>query len=258
MPIHNSMEYINIFRLAATNLQGEEKTKNMPFKISIVLMFISIMLLVSCAGTNIESNTSSSASKKLIKGTNQKYGIWIHKNKWRKQKFVNDPSLDLQMVYRSNPSRVGLLACFMDAEYGLDNAKALTVTKIRKKMPDLKIESEEKKWVNNNEILYLKLIGTINYIPATFAVYLYSEKMGTVQIGVIAPNYLFEIYEFDLFDALDGFVVLNSSNGSELLNSPRAENNIEIKIEKLNNLLQKGLINQEDYDRKKAQLLNQF
>jgi hypothetical protein len=40
--------------------------------------------------------------------------------------------------------------------------------------------------------------------------------------------------------------------------STQTENDIEYKLEKLNNLLKKNLITQEDYDKKKEALLNEF
>jgi len=193
--------------------------KKLPLKILIVLTIFSIVLIVSCAGMDVEGVPLSSKSKKLIKGKNQQYGLWVHKNKWRKQNFVIHPIADIQLVYRSMPSDVSIMTIFMNTEYGLDHAKASMINAFRKTMPDLIIESEKKKWVDSNEVLYLKMRGTKKSIPVTIAVYFCPEKMGMMYICGFAPNNLFKKHEFDILDAMDGFVVLDSLNGNELLES---------------------------------------
>ena len=207
---------------------------------------------------NTDGNTSSSISKIIIKGKNQKYGLWIHKNKWHNQKFADNQNLDIQIGHKSGSSNIGIMTTFTDAECGLNNAKTLTIQGFKKQMPDLTIESEEMKWVNNNPVLHLKIMGTINYVPMTLNFYLYSGKIGTIQICALASNNLFEKYKSDLFDAMGGFVVFDSTNGDELLESTSNENNIETIIESLNNLRNKGLITKEEYDKKKSEILNKL
>ena len=234
--------------------------KNRQLKVIIALSAIGTALLVSCAGMNVDGNKSLSTSKILIKGKSQLYGLWIDKNKWREQKIFNnnEPNVDLQIVHKSYPADLGLATFFVHAEYGLDNLKALTIKNLRKNASDLTIKDEEKKWINNNEVIYFKAQATVNYLPLSYAFYLYSEQMGSIQICVFGSRNVFEKYESDIFDALDGFVVPTSSNRDDLLEPPQAENNIEIKLEKLNTLLQKGIINQQEYDKKKEELLNQL
>lgn len=61
-------------------------------------------------------------------------------------------------------------------------------------------------------------------------------------------------YESDIIDLLNGLVDSNLKIRPKI----NAEEDIEKKLSKLNSLLKKGLITQEDYDRTKSQLLDTF
>jgi hypothetical protein len=49
-----------------------------------------------------------------------------------------------------------------------------------------------------------------------------------------------------------------SKESEKTQSSTQIKNDIEYKLEKLHNLLKKGLITQEDYDKKKEALLNEY
>ena len=77
-----------------------------------------------------------------------------------------------------------------------------------KAAPDIKIAFEEQRKVNGAKILCLRLEGTVEQIlPVTWLGYYYTGKAGTFQVATFAPQNLFQEFEQDFFDFLNGLEI---------------------------------------------------
>jgi len=71
--------------------------------------------------------------------------------------------------------------------------------------PDAKIASEEKRTVNGVELMCLQITGTVQGIPIRYFGYYYAGQEGSIQVLTYSGNNLFDEYQADFEELLNGF-----------------------------------------------------
>ena len=84
-------------------------------------------------------------------------------------------------------------------EIALENAKAAA--------PDVKVLFEETRNINKKDVLCMKFNGTVRGIPLTYYGYYYGGKQGAIQLLSFTGTDLFEKYEKDMTDLLNGLEI---------------------------------------------------
>jgi len=85
--------------------------------------------------------------------------------------------------------------------------KEIAIGSARQISPDIRVLFDEIRKVNGKEYLCLKMNGSIQNIPFTFYGYYYSGENGVVQFLTYSLNTVFEDYESDMIDLLNGLTV---------------------------------------------------
>jgi hypothetical protein len=144
-------------------------------------------------------------SKKLIMGKRGTYGIKIDENKWKIPDVKFNPQAEFCFVHASGNGYVMIID--EDIQMPLETLKNVVIENAKKAAPDLQIIAEEKRTINNNEVLYLKMKGTVQSKPIIYLGYYYSGTAGTIQLTTYAAQDLFDTLESDFIGFLNGFEI---------------------------------------------------
>jgi len=148
-----------------------------------------------------------SSAKKLIKGTNGTYGIWIDQHKWNKRKTKEEGQdlafehVDGDIYARTVAERIPIPIGEME-RIVIDNAKEGGNYK------NTNVMHREFVVLNNIKLLHLKLSFEWRKISFVGSYYIYSGEKGTIQIWVATTTTLYSQYKKDITDFLNGFVIL--------------------------------------------------
>jgi hypothetical protein len=231
--------------------------------VSILLIFF----FIGCVSNNSHSvnvsksdihHIKSESSTSVIEGKKLQYQLWYDKDKW-------------EVIYREHP-------WYKEMEGILKKNRLINVRTIIHKSQEVfcfvqeeripgsfqtisnfmhsghNIIYEEIRKVNGQDVLYTKCYTkdpeTSNFV---YCYYFLTNKSGTVKVAAGTTKDLFSEHEPHIFDLLNGLV----DPSLETQIQPAVED-IESKLLKLKNLKDKGLINQEDYEKSKDRLLNQL
>jgi hypothetical protein len=156
------------------------------------------------------SRIKTQQSKTLLKGKRGTYGIWIDENKWRMSEVTFDPEAEFNFVHTAGNGYAMVIDKIVYMPF--EQLKNVALENIKKVAPDVKITFEEKRSINGNEVLSLKMEGTIQSIPSVFLGYYYAGEAGTIQIITYAAKNLIDAFEVDFIEFLGGFEVYTPSH----------------------------------------------
>jgi hypothetical protein len=151
----------------------------------------------------LTSDINPQSSKKLITGKRGTYGIRIDEDKWRISDIKLNPVAEFCFVHKAGNGYAMIID--ENIQMPLETLKNVAFENAKKAAPDAQIIAEEKRIINNNEVLYMKMKGTVQSIPFTYVGYYYSGSAGTIQLITYASQDLFDTFEADFIDFLNGF-----------------------------------------------------
>ena len=241
----------------------------MKYRISFFFMAISFGFIFSCTGVNtqVEINKSGiqyskpQASTKLIKGGKVDYELWVDKNKWEIYDSRDTVFIDFRNMLGSQGTGLSHVLRHNSGESMAIIQEIHTPTDfeiLHKTLTESlstgrgSIVSEDIRRVNGSDILYIKWMEDLGTSKIVWLSYYLSKKTGHMRLAGGTTEDLLTEYESDIIDLLNGLVDSNL----KIRPTINAEMDIEKKLFKLNSLLKKGLITQEDYDKKKTELLD--
>jgi hypothetical protein len=232
---------------------------------------IAFIWIISCAGMNSQIELEKSGiqyskpqtSTQLVKGEKVEYELWFNKNKW---KVLNHENPNYKIV-EEHAKNNNIYISHVLLSYNSNEITAMTeesrvpitletIFKYNSKLIRARgshIISSDVRMVNGNNVLYIKFGATIDSIKWIYLNYYLSNKTGAARVMVGTTENLFAEHESDMIDLLNGFVDPNSK-----IKPTKSDNDIESRLIKLKKLMDKGLITQEDYDKKKNKLLNSY
>jgi hypothetical protein len=144
-------------------------------------------------------------SKKLIQGKRGTYSIWIDENTWKISETKFNPSAEFCFTHAGGDAYAMIID--EETQMPLDALKQAAFENAKKAAPDAQIIFAEKKFIHDNEVLYMKMTGTVQSTPFTYLGYYYSGAAGTIQLITYAKRDLFDKFESDLIEFLNGFDV---------------------------------------------------
>lgn len=227
--------------------------------------------LYSCVGIDrqiVESEihyVKPLSSQDVIYGEKTEYELWYDKNKWEVvnkehplYKTFEDGMKEKQVTnYKVLIHKSQEVFCFVFEERFASSFESISAMTHLK----LNIINEEKRKVNGQKILHIKAYDK-HISPGDpeliFFSYCLTNKSGTVKVGVATGKNLISEYEAEIFALLNGLVDASLRTPLPTAIEKRTDRGIESKLLKLKSMMDKGLITQEDYDRSKDKLLNQY
>jgi hypothetical protein len=141
----------------------------------------------------------------LLKGKRVKYGLWYDRSKWLPDRDIDNTSAEYELTHVEGDRYVVIIPERL--QIPLETLEIAAIANAKKAAPDTRITFEEKRIVNDREILCLRMDATIQGIPVSYINYYYSGKAGAVQLMTYTGQNLIEEYQSDMLDLLNGFEV---------------------------------------------------
>ena len=143
----------------------------------------------------------------LVRSQRGGFGIWLDNSKWRIQK--TRQSADTQFEFRHRKGQAYAMVIAERISMSLEALKMVAIKNVEAVGKKVRVVSEEKRLINGNEVLMLKISAVIQSIPFIYYNYYYTGKIGSIQFITYTGANLFEEYKADFEDLLNGFVILN-------------------------------------------------
>ena len=149
----------------------------------------------------------SGSSKTLFKTEMGDFGVWYDESKWRKLEKTDvgekAKKVRFKLIGKDGYAHVITERSFVPEGF----LKEAALKNARKGGEDIKAIFEEKRLVKDREILCLKIEGNVKQIPFILYAYYYTGKEGTIQVITLTRENLFEEYEQDFSNFLNGLVI---------------------------------------------------
>lgn len=143
-------------------------------------------------------------SKTLIKGKKEMYGVWYNKDKWS---IVKDDNADADLSFKHIDGDAYAMVIAERIPLPIEKLKEIALENARAVAPDAEIIEEKEIIVNGQNIVHMKMQGTIEGINFVYYGYYYASKIGSIQFLAYTSSNLLEDYEQDFQDLLNGFVI---------------------------------------------------
>lgn len=140
----------------------------------------------------------------LVKSSKVDVAVWMNPKLWSFSKAESDEASELKFE-RKDLDLYGMLITER-IQIPLDNLKDIALDNARKVAPDIRIKKQEYRNVNGLKVLMLQMSGTIQGIKFTYFGYYFSFLGGTVQFLTYTSSNLFDTYEKDAEQLLNGLV----------------------------------------------------
>lgn len=144
------------------------------------------------------------SATKLFKSDRGAFGLWYDVAKWQLNTKSDEPGRTEFNLRRGDGYGVVIVE---ELEIPLPSLKKIALDNVKDSDPNAKIVFEETRVVNGKDVLCMKIEGTMEQIPFKFYGYYYSGKQGTIQLLAFTGQVLFEKYERDFLDFLNGLEI---------------------------------------------------
>ncbi len=143
-------------------------------------------------------------SKAVFKGQHNIYKISYDKTRWKKTNSANDDA-EIQLEHQSGNGYA--MVIFDRSPISLKALKKQVLKTMRSVASKVEIISEEKKRINNHQIMVLRINSVIENTPFSYFNYYASGKWGTIQFVTYTATALMTDYEADFTTLLDGLTI---------------------------------------------------
>lgn len=231
---------------------------------------IVIAFIIGCAGANSSIELYKSEIKyskplsatHMIEGKKVKYHFWFNNNKWKLLDHENplfktvetkakEKNANVYYVLLHNSNEIA--AAIEESRLNSSNENFYKYYSKSIKGGGGAIIDKEIRLVNGSNALYVKSTTTTDSIKYIILNYFLSTESGAINVIASTSESLFIEHKSDMLDLLNGLVDPNSK-----ITPVKSNDDIESKLLKLKNLRDTGLITQEEYNKKKAELLENF
>lgn len=147
--------------------------------------------------------TKEDKSTFLVKSEKLNIGVWINPRSWSFTKSTNNSAAEFEFQKKGEDLYGMLITEKIQIpletlqEFALENARGVS--------PDIKITKEEYRIVNGIKVLMMQMAGTIQGMRFTYFGYYYSSSKGSIQLLTYTGEGLFDDYQGDMEDFLNGF-----------------------------------------------------
>ncbi|MCF8294808.1 MAG: hypothetical protein K9I34_01990 [Bacteroidales bacterium] len=141
----------------------------------------------------------------LVKSKITNCAVWINPKEWTFNKGGSNE--DAEYYFEKKDRDLYAMLIPERSQIPLETMKMVAFENAKSAAPDIRIEKEEYRFVNDLKILMLQMSGTIQGIRFTYYSYYYSDESGTNQLITYTSENLFKTYKSEMEDFLNGFVI---------------------------------------------------
>src|SRR5438105_563707 len=134
--------------------------------------------------------TKDKAATLAYKGKRGTFAMHLVADTWKKADKVDNPAVEAVFIHKDGEIMAIIVA--ERIEVSQNALKKAVLDNMRAKDENARIVFEEKRTVNGKELLCLTVEATIDGVPATFHMYLYSGPEGSIQLITGTARKLFK------------------------------------------------------------------
>lgn len=140
-----------------------------------------------------------------LKSAKNRFAFWYDKSVWKVSPNVKNESAEFEL----SPVKGEAYAMFISekVEIDLENLKEIALNNAREQDPDIRIEKEEMRIVNEQKVKFLQMSGAAHGVKFVYMGYYTSNSSGTLQFVCFTSRNLFKSYESDFQNLLNGLIV---------------------------------------------------
>ncbi len=139
----------------------------------------------------------------LVKSSKTNIGIWINPKNWNFTKAKPDAASEFS--FKNKKLDIYGMLLTEKTEIPVESLIDIAYENALKVAPDVKITEKEYRTVNGLEVIMMKMKGTIQGIKFIYYGYYYSNSEGAFQFITYTSQNLFNEYENDMINLLNGF-----------------------------------------------------
>jgi len=147
--------------------------------------------------------TKAKKSSFLVKSSKTNAGIWINPKDWSFSKAKTDSPSEFQFSHKQLDVYGMLIA--EKTEVAVEALINIAYENALEAAPDIKIVEKEYRTVNGIEVIMMKMKGTIQGVKFVYFGYYYSNAEGAFQFLTYTSQNVFNEYENDMLNLLNGF-----------------------------------------------------
>ena len=148
--------------------------------------------------------TRSTVGKTLFKARQGNFGLWYDASKWS---LYPDNDVEGRIQFKLKRGDAYGMLIIEELPVPIATLKAAALANAKSAATDAKITFEGSTSIDGKEVMVMKIDGTIQEIPFRYFGYYYGGKNGTIQVLTYTGQSLFEKYEPDFAEFLNGLVI---------------------------------------------------
>jgi hypothetical protein len=141
-------------------------------------------------------------AKLLVKMPTGPFGVWINQQKWKQDAPVDEDATKITFHHKKGGAYAMLIA--ERASIPIEKLKKIVLANTKEGAPDARVLLEERRTLNNKQVLCLKIGGTVQNIPFVYYGYYYGGSEGTLQVVTYTATNLFDEFKSDCEEFLNG------------------------------------------------------
>lgn len=144
-------------------------------------------------------------STKVLKSKKGFYELWYNPKKWTTKTETVNSDAEFSLKHVTGDAYAMIIA--ERIEVPISTLKDIVLEKAKEVAPDSEIIFEKELIVNGSKFLNLHIKGTAQGISFIYDGYYWSGEKGTLQVVTFTGQNLFNEFEHDLIDFLNGVVI---------------------------------------------------
>ena len=142
----------------------------------------------------------------LVKSTKIPVGVYINPNEWKFRKSVDNEDAEYEFQHKTFDI-YGLLIP-ESTQIPIETLKGIALDNARTAAPDIVIDDQEYRTVNDNYLLMMQLKGSVQGIKIIYRGFYYSNEHGTVQLIMYTGQNMLDKVKPEIEKFMSGFVTL--------------------------------------------------
>ena len=142
----------------------------------------------------------------LVKSTKIPVGVYINPNEWKFRKSVDNEDAEYEFQHKTFDI-YGLLI-HESTQIPIETLKGIALDNARTAAPDIVIDDQEYRTVNDNYLLMMQLKGSVQGIKIIYRGFYYSNEHGTVQLIMYTGQNMLDKVKPEIEKFMSGFVTL--------------------------------------------------
>lgn len=145
-------------------------------------------------------------SNQMLKGLNNAYQLWYNSSIWKRVPAA-DLNPDADLALKMKKGDVYAMVIYEELEIEVDKLMEISFQNANSMSPDFKIVNTEYRLVNEKELIFMQMEGTVQSMKISYISYYASGENGSFQFHIYTGQRLVDKYKDEIFNLLNGLII---------------------------------------------------